>query len=68
MLRPKERYVVDERGRKTAVLIDLAAYRALIEHLENLEDALELDEAIRSAKSFRAYDEIRAELKRADRL
>ena len=68
MMRPKEKYVVDDRGRKTAVVIDLAAYKALIEHLENLEDALDLDEAIRSAKSSRAYEDIRAELKRADRL
>lgn len=48
----------EDEGRKTAVVIDLAAYEALMEHLEDLEDALQLDEAARSAKSFRSYDEI----------
>jgi len=47
------------------VKIDTESYDALMEHLESLEDALELDEAVRSAKSFRSYDETRAELKQA---
>ncbi len=67
-LKHKEEYVVDERGRKTAVVIDIAAYKAMIEHLENLEDALELDESVRSANGFRPYSEIRAEMKDAGRL
>ncbi|MDO8587500.1 MAG: hypothetical protein Q7T82_10725 [Armatimonadota bacterium] len=49
-----ERYVVDKRGRKTAVMLDIPTYRALLEHLEDLEDALELDEAVRTAKEFRS--------------
>ncbi len=68
MLKHKEKYVVNERGIKTAVVLDIAAYKAMIEHLENLEDALELDEAVRSAKGFRPYSEIRAEMKEAGRL
>jgi len=34
---------------------------------EDLEDALELDKARRSAKSFRSYEAIRAELKKTGR-
>ena len=64
----KERYVVDEHGKKKAVVLDMEAYRQLMEHLENLEDALELDQAIRESKGFRSYDEIRGELKQAGRL
>ena len=64
----KERFVVDEHGRKTAVVLDMKAYRQLMEHLENLEDALELDQAMRESKEFRSYDEIRSELKQAGRL
>ena len=67
-MKPKQRFVVDERGRKTAVVLDIAAYQALMEHLEDLEDTLELDEAVRSSKSFRSYDEIRAEMKNTGRL
>ena len=46
-------YLVNEKGKKTAVMLDIATYRALLERLEDLEDALELDEAARTAKSFR---------------
>ena len=62
------RYVMDGDGKKKAVVLDMEAYRQLMEHLENLEDALELDQAIRESKGFRSYDEIRDELKQAGRL
>jgi len=64
----KEKYVIDEKGKKTAVVLDLASYNALLEHIEDLEDALELDEAIRSPKSFRSYEDIKADLKKAGRI
>ena len=39
-------------------------YRALIQRLQALEDALELDEAVETATGFREYAEIRAELQK----
>ena len=68
MLKPTEKYLVDRKGRKTAVMLDVATYRALLEYIEELEDALELDEAVRSEKGFRPYDEIRRELKSEGKL
>ena len=68
MRKPSEKYLVDRTGRKTAVMLDVATYRALMEYVEDLEDALELDEAVRSAKSFRSYGEIRQELKAEGKL
>jgi hypothetical protein len=68
MPRLREKYVIDENGTKTAVVLDIKTYRQLIKRLENLEDALELDQAVRTAKSFRPYEEIRAELEQAGRL
>ena len=64
----KEKYLVDKSGAATAVVLDIKSYRRLMERLEDLEDALDLDEAIRSAKGFRSYREIRADLKKAGRL
>ena len=64
----KERYVVDQHGRKTAVVLDLKEYKRLLEWLETLEDTLDLDEAVRQARRFRDYQQIRRELKRAGRL
>jgi PHD/YefM family antitoxin component YafN of YafNO toxin-antitoxin module len=56
------RYLVDEHGRKKGVLLDLKEYSRLLARMEELEDALDLDEAIRTAKGFRDYREIREEL------
>jgi hypothetical protein len=68
MAKTKEKYLVDNKGRKTAVQLDIASYRALLERVEELEDTLALDEAVRSTSAFRPYDEIRAELERDGRL
>ncbi|MDO8684398.1 MAG: hypothetical protein Q7N50_13045 [Armatimonadota bacterium] len=68
MPKHKEKYIVDETGKRTAIMIDMATYRALLERIEDLEDTLELDEAVRSAKSFRSLEDIRAELKKAKKL
>jgi PHD/YefM family antitoxin component YafN of YafNO toxin-antitoxin module len=63
-----ERYLVDRRGKPAAVLLDIKSYRRLLQRLEDLEDALELDRARRAAKGFRSYAEIRKELVEAGRL
>jgi hypothetical protein len=33
----RERYVVDERGKRVSVLLDITEYRRLLEELEQLE-------------------------------
>lgn len=62
MLNIKPKYVVNEKGRKTATILSIKDYRALMQRLEDLEDALDLDQAVETATSFRPYTEIRAEL------
>ena len=62
MLKIKPKYVVDEKGRRTAVVLSIKDYRALMQRLEDLEDALDLDQAVETATGFRKYSEIRAEL------
>lgn len=64
----KAKYLVDEKGRKKAVLLDIKEYQQFLQRLQELEDALSLDEAVRTAQSFRDYGEIRAELRREGRL
>jgi len=59
----KTRYLTDSSGRKKAVVIDLREYRELVRRLEELEDALDLDEAVRTAKGFRDYQTIRMDLR-----
>ena len=67
VIRLKEKYVVDESGKKKAVLLDMDTYRKLLDHLEKLEDAQELDEARCASESVRSYEDIRRGLKQAGR-
>ncbi len=62
------RFLVNAKGRKTAVVLSMKEYRLLIEHIEDLEDTLEMDVAVRSETTFRDYSEIRAELKAEGKL
>ena len=60
----KPKYLVNEDGRKTAAVLSMKDYRSLMQRLEDLEDALELDEAVETATGFREYTDIRAELQK----
>lgn len=61
-------YLVDEEGRHKSVLLTVEEYEALLERLEDLEDALTLDEAVKTSEGFRNLDEIETELKEKGRL
>ena len=62
------KYLVDKKGRKKAVLLDMKEYSRLLTRMEELEDALDLDTAERTAQEFRNYREIRKELLKEERL
>jgi PHD/YefM family antitoxin component YafN of YafNO toxin-antitoxin module len=68
MIALNEKYVVAADGKPTAVVLDMRTYRRLLRHIEEMEDALALDEAARTAEGFRPYAEVRAELKKKGRL
>jgi PHD/YefM family antitoxin component YafN of YafNO toxin-antitoxin module len=56
-------YIIDSRGRKKAVILPIKEFNRLMERIEELEDALALDEAIENAQEFTDYRQIREELK-----
>ncbi len=62
------KYLIDKSGKKQAILMDIKEYYRLLKRLEELEDALELDNAVRAGVEFRDYAEIRTELLLAGRL
>lgn len=45
---PKARYVVDEQGEASAVLLDIQEYRRLLEDLEELDSIRAYDAAVES--------------------
>jgi hypothetical protein len=62
------KYLIDSRGRKTAVLLNIKEYSQLLERLEELQDTLDLDKAIRNTNDFKDYREIRKELQKEGRV
>jgi hypothetical protein len=62
----KERFVVDESGNRTAVLLDVERYRELLEAQEELESIRAYDEAKSSGDEavpfLRAVEEIEGAL------
>lgn len=64
----KPKYLVNENGRETAAVLSMKDYRSLMQRLEDLEDALDLDEAVETATGFREYTDIRAELQKEGKL
>ena len=61
-------FVVDEEGRKKAVLVDARKFEKLQARLEDLEDALALAYAKEHATGFKVYEDFVAELRREGRL
>lgn len=45
------RYVVDEKGERVAVLMDVEVYERMMEELEELEDIRDAEEARREIKN-----------------
>jgi len=62
------KYVVDEQGRKKAVLMDIKEYNRIMERLEELEDTLEVDTARHNPQQFRNYRDIGKELEKEGKL
>lgn len=55
----KPKYLVDEKGHKKAIVLNIKEYKNIIELIEDLEDANDLLRAEREATSFIPYDKFR---------
>ena len=62
MLKINPQYLVDDKGEKTAVLLTIKEFQLLLQRLEDLEDTLEMDAAVKTDTEFRDYQDIRADL------
>ena len=63
MARAIAEYVVDGKGKKKAVILSIREFNRLIDRLEELEDALALDDATESDGEFTDYRQVREALK-----
>lgn len=62
MLKINPQYLVDDKGEKTAVLLTIKEFRLLMQRLEDLEDTLEMDAAVKTDTEFRDFEDIQADL------
>ena len=58
----KQRFVVDQEGRKVEVLLDIAEYQELLDALEQLESIRAYDAAKASGDDTVPFDEAVAEI------
>ena len=61
---PKARYVVDEQGEASAVLLDIEEHRRLLEALEELESIRAYDVAVHSDDEAVPFEEAIREIER----
>ncbi len=59
---PKERYLVDERGERVAIVLPLDEYNKLLEELEELDDLRAYDAAKASGEKPIPIDQAFAEI------
>jgi len=62
MLKLKERYVVDDRGNRISVVLDLADYQKLLDELEELEAIRAYDAAKASGDQAIPFEQAIAEI------
>jgi hypothetical protein len=55
----KPKYLVDEKGHRRAVVMDIKDYKNLMEFIEDLEDSYDLIKAEKTAKGFTPYEKFR---------
>lgn len=66
MLNINPQYLINDKGQKTSVLLSIKEYQHLMQCLEDLEDTLEMDAAVRTEMNFRDYRDVRADLIKDD--
>ncbi len=55
----KPKYLIDEKGHKKAVVLNLKEYEHIMELIEDLEDANDILRAEREATTFTPYEKFR---------
>jgi len=61
-------FIVGADGRKRGVVIAVGEYRRLLRRIEDLEDLVALDRAVRSSKQLVPYETVRKRLKLAGKM
>ncbi|HKP72173.1 MAG TPA: hypothetical protein VJT82_04490 [Pyrinomonadaceae bacterium] len=63
----KENFIVDEKGARVGVVLDITDYQKMLEDLEELEAIRAYDEAKASGDEVRPFEEVIAEIEQSRR-
>ena len=61
---PRAKFIVDAKGRRTAVVLPVADYDAILQELQDFRDAQYVDQAEATAEGFVEISELRSRLSR----
>ncbi|MBN2543104.1 hypothetical protein JXI42_09600 [bacterium] len=61
MIKIKSRKILDKDGREVAIQFEFEDYKKIQEYIEDIEDSLELAQAIKEADGFRLWEDFVAE-------
>jgi|GEM_PF-2575610 len=64
LTRQRAKFIVDSKGRRTAAILPIADYDAILQELQDLRDAQYVDEAEAAAEGFIELGELRRGLSR----
>lgn len=59
---PSAKYIIDSKGKRTAVVLSVKEFEAMVRELEDLRDALYVDEAESTAEGFTSLENLKCEL------
>lgn len=60
----KEKYIINAKGRRTAVILPIEEFESMVQEIQDLRDAQYVDKAEASAEGFVKLDELRRDLSR----
>lgn len=60
----RAKFIVDSRGKRTAIMLPMAEYDAMVRELQDLRDAQYVDSAEATAEGFVEIGELRRNLSR----
>ena len=66
--KPRPQYLVDERGRRTAVVLPIKEFEALLEAAEQLDDIRHLEEAKAEGGEPIPWEQVKEELRAEGKL
>ncbi|MDI6760427.1 MAG: hypothetical protein QMD05_06340 [Candidatus Brocadiaceae bacterium] len=68
MIKIHTRYITDTEGKPSEVVIPVKEFKALLKHLEEMEDALELERAIKEAEELVPWEEFKKGLRKSGKV